>query len=501
MRPLTRLLLACTCCALVAGACGSGAPAQIFTPTAQPSAVPAGAAAPTRLLDWPEFGLDRARTGASADSTGIAASSLGRLARHRVTLPGTVDSSPVYLHAVRAGGAVRNLAVMTTTYGRTVAVDADTGAIVWTFTPAGYSRWAGSTQITTASPVADPDRAHVYATSPDGLVHRLALADGSEQRGPGWPARVTLEPLHEKLAASLNLSGTWVIAATGGYLGDPPPYQGHVVLIDRTSGRIGAVFNTLCAARRSLQRPGSCPSSDSAIFSRAGAVVEPGGRRLLIATGNGPWDGRSSFGDSVIELELPSLRLRQAYTPREQATLNSTDTDLGSGGPALLGSSRAVVGGKDGVLRLLDLSRLDGLAPRGVPTRTGGELQRLSVPGGGELFTQPAVWRSGSHTTVFVADGDGTAAYVLQGGRLLRAWQSSHPGTSPVLAGGLLYVYDPSDGGIYVYRPSSPRPLAHLAGSPGHWNSPVVADGHIVEPEGNGNDHSLSGTVDIFTAP
>ena len=130
--------------------------------------------------------------------------------------------------------------------------------------------------------------------------------------------------------------------------------------------------------------------------------------------------------------------------------------------------------------------------------RLGGEVQRLGIPGGGQLFTAPAVWRRGRTTTVFVADESATGAYVLQGGRLLRAWQSSKPGTSPVIAGGLLYVYDPAGGGIYVYRPGSPRPIAKLPGSPGHWNSPIVVDGHVVEPEGNANDHQLSGTIDLF---
>jgi hypothetical protein len=67
------------------------------------------------------------------------------------------------------------------------------------------------------------------------------------------------------------------------------------------------------------------------------------------------------------------------------------------------------------------------------------------------------------------------------------------------MAGGLLYVYDQSEGGIDVYTPSSPRPLAHLPGEPGHWNSPIVVDGHIAEPEGNANDHALGGRLEIFS--
>jgi hypothetical protein len=63
----------------------------------------------------------------------------------------------------------------------------------------------------------------------------------------------------------------------------------------------------------------------------------------------------------------------------------------------------------------------------------------------------------------------------------------------------LLYVYDPSEGGIEVYRPRSGHPIVKLPGQAGHWNSPIVVDGHVVEPEGNANDHSLSGRLDLFS--
>jgi hypothetical protein len=101
---------------------------------------------------------------------------------------------------------------------------------------------------------------------------------------------------------------------------------------------------------------------------------------------------------------------------------------------------------------------------------------------------------------MFVGDEHATAAYVLRRGRLHLAWQNDTPGTSPVMAGGLLYVYEPSAGGIYVYRPGAPRPIAKLPGLPGHWNSPIVVDGHVVEPEGDANDHNdTSGTLDVFS--
>jgi hypothetical protein len=486
-------------------ACGSSAPADITTPTASTSAIPspARAAGGGRLLDWPEFGLNPQRSDVSEQSTGVTAANVTHLGRTTVQLAGPVDSSPIYLHGASVDGTPHDTIVVTSTYGKTIALDANSAQVLWTFTPPGYSRWAGSAEITTASPIFDPNRLFVYAASPDGLIHKLSLADGRESSSGSWPVSVTRDATHEKLAAALNIDGRYVLAATGGYFGDAPPYQGHVVAIDRASGHVRGVFNTLCANRREIQTPSTCGASDSAILSRGGPVVEPGGGRILIDTGNAPWNGITNFGDSVLELTFPALALRQSFTPTNQAQLNSSDTDLGSSAPVLLGHDRIVLGGKDGIMRVLALSRLDGHPPSGARTRVhplGGEVQRLSIPGGGELFSVPAVWARSGHTTMFVADEGGTAAYVLRAGRLYRAWENSNPGTSPVMAGGLLYVYDLDGGGINIYGPASPRPIAKLGGESGHWNSPIVVDGHVIEPEGNANDHALKGTLEIFSA-
>src|SRR5208282_392996 len=173
------------------------------------------------------------------------------------------------------------------------------------------------------------------------------------------------------------------------------------------------------------------------------------------------------------------------------------DGALGSSAPALLGHNRVILAGKDGIIRVLALSRLNGHRPGS--RALGGEVQQLPLPGGGELWTVPAVWQRGGRTTVFIADENATAAYVLRSGRLYRVWQNSNPGTSPLLVGGLLYAYDPASGGINVYHPGSATPIATLPGSAGHWNSPIVVDGHVIEPEGDANAHLLTGTLDVFS--
>ena len=489
MRSRPTLLLALLSVGVIAvAACGGGESLAVSTATGSAGAIPTAttSAGGASLLDWPMFGLNPQHGAATDAGTGITAANVVRLRHRTVQLAGTIDSAPIYLHGVTVGGARHDVLVATSTYGRTFAIDASTGSVLWTFTPPGYASVAGSDQVTTASPAADPGRAAVYAASPDGLIHKLALADGHELGG--WPVSVTRLPRREKIASALTIAGPYLVAVTGGYFGDAPPYQGHAVLIARASGHITAVFNTLCSDRRSIIVPSTCNGSDAAIWAREGAVVEPGGRRLLVATGNGPYNGHTNWGDSVLELDVPGLGLHQAYTPPNQAQLNSSDTDLGSSAPALLGSHLAAIAGKDGVLRLLRLNRLGGAA-----------VQTLPTPGASPLFSSPAVWHHGGHTTLYIADGAGTEAYALRGGRLHPVWRNSNPGNSPVVAGGLLYVYDPSNGGVVVYHPGSPQPITRLRSGSGHWNSAIVADGHVAAGEGSYMDHSEHGVLDIWS--
>jgi hypothetical protein len=498
-------------CAVVLVACGqhvagvaTGAVVGNPSATAAIRNVPDG--------DWTRFNYDAARTGVGPAATGITVSRLAALRVRRISINGTVDSAAIALHAVPVGGHRRDVVVMTTTYGRTLALDPATGAMLWEFTPSDIGSYAGSAQVDTMTPVADPNRRYVYASSPDGLIHKLSVASGGEIRTGHWPVRVTFDPTKEKMDSALNVSGAGLIVTTGGYTGDPLPYEGHVVVIGLASGRILEVFNTLCSGRHFLiDPPSSCPAGGtgtggSAIWSRAGTVVEPGTGRILIATGNGPFNGSTNWGDSVLELSPDASRLLHSWTPTNQAQLSSSDTDIGSSAPALLppvhGVRLVVQGAKDGLLHVLNLSRLNGTTG-GAGPRLGGELQHIGAPGGGGVFTAPAVWRHGGRTCVFVADDSGTSAYVVAGKRprLRVAWHNSTPGTSPVLAGGLLYVFDEQNGVLKVYGPATGRTFASLPAAGGHWNSPIVVGGRIILPVGDYHDHSSTGVVLIYHLP
>lgn len=456
------------------------------------------AAAAVAVGDWPTWGYDAARSGDGPSVTGITAGNLHRLRRRTVHLDQVVDSAPIELHAVTVDGQAHDVVLLTTTYGHTIAIDAASGRKLWEYVPADVGSLVGGPQVTTASPVADPDRRYVYAASPHGYVQKLTLSDGRLI----WRRRITFDPTREKIAGALNIGDGALLAVLGGYDGDTPVYQGHVIELNLASGRIEHVWNSLCSnIKQLIDPPSRCHVSDSAIWGRGGTIVERGGD-ILVATGNAPFNGRTNWGDSVLELS-PTLRLLHNWTPVNQADLNANDVDLGSTEPALLpnagGPPLAVQGGKDGILRLLDLDRLDGTTGPAGP-RTGGELQRIDAPGTTDVFSQPAVWQGGGRTFVFVADQAGTAAYVLGGGRLHLAWLDGAAGTSPVVAGGLLYVYDMQNGVLNVRNPVTGRLDIALPAASGNWNSPIVVGGRIILPVGSYHDPG-PGTLFIYHLP
>jgi outer membrane protein assembly factor BamB len=449
-------------------------------------ALPAAARPRAAGVDWPRFGYDTARHG-SAPASGITAANASKLVRRQVQLDGTVDSSPIYLHDVRVRGAVHDTFFVTTTYGKTEAIDAASGRLLWRFTPSTYAHVAGTPQITNATPAASTDRTAIFAAAPDGRIRKLRVADGKVL----WTTTITHDPTHEKITSSLNVSRGLVIATTGGYIGDAPSYQGHVVTMAESSGRIGHVWNSLCSDRHALIVPSTCSSSDSAIWSRNGAAVDPSNGTLVVATGNALFNGRTDWGDSVLVLSPDASTMLRHYTPANYKELNEGDVDLGSTSPALLPGGYAVQGGKDGILRLLQLHRLPG-----VNARTGGELQTLPAPGPTDVFSEPAVWNG---KWVFVSTSAGTEALLFKGGRLHPVWSNHTGGTSPALAGSLLYVA--GSGAVHVYVPTSGREIATLPSGNVHWQSPIIADGRVAVTEGNANEHATTGVLDIYSLP
>jgi len=475
-------------------------------PAPAPAHVTAAATCATayRPGDWPMFG----RTSSRADDApaGLTVDRVVHLRRLRIALPDAADNSPILMTGITVRGAPRDVVVLTTRYGYSLGIDAHTGHVWWLYKPPGLAKWLNTPQFQVASPVADPDRRHVYVTTPDGYVRKLDIATGHEIRSGSWPVRITLVPGLEKMEPDLTISGCDVIAGTSSYY-DHPPYVGHIVAINRATGRIAHVFNTLCSDQRRLILPATCtlggaPNWGASVWAHGAPSIDPSTGNLLFATANGDFNGRTDWGDSILEMTGDAGRLLQNFTPTNQAYLNAADVDLGSSAPAILPVMGrwhlAVEAGKEAMLRLINVRNLNGTGHAG--PRLGGEYAHIGLPG--PLFTQPAVYPDRTGALVVVATRFVLSAFqvsVVHGHpHIASVWQRTPGATTPVIAGGLIYAFDPVGTGVHVYALANGHYVARLPAGIGHWVSPIVAAGVVIEPEGSADDVVTNKFLDIY---
>ena len=86
---------------------------------------------------------------------------------------------------------------------------------------------------------------------------------------------------------------------------------------DTSSLRLKSIFNTSPNGRQSaIWQSGRGPAFDS-------------NGDVYVSTGNGAFDGKVNFGESILHLSGSDLSLQDWYTPEEWSDLNDNDLDLG----------------------------------------------------------------------------------------------------------------------------------------------------------------------------
>jgi outer membrane protein assembly factor BamB len=468
--------------------------------------------------DWLQFNGDPWHSGNNRMETAISVSTVGSLhLLFQTSLAGIADSSPVYLSNVSTPSGQHDLIFATTSAGKILALDAQTGTLLWSkqYGPAGClinnNQTRNEACYTTSSPAIDPNREYVYSYGLDGYVHKYAVGDGTEIVTGGWPELTTLKGYDEKGSSALSIATaangiSYLYVAHAGYPGDAGNYQGHITSINLSDGT-QRVFNSLCSNQtthfvdsRITTGPDCYPNTMGAIWARPGVVYDPYHDRILMATGNGTFQpGNYLWGDSVFSLNPDGSsaggRPLDSYTPSDYQYLQQYDLDLGSTAPAILPPDSgkyphlAVQGGKDSILRLINLDNLSGQSGVGF---TGGEIFTTTVPMGGQILPQPAVWTNPADrsTWIFVSDNSGMAAYQLAVNvagdpSLILKWTSGG-GTSPLVANGVIYIarsgliraLKPTDGSL-LWSDSQIGPI--------HWESPIVANGMLYITDSSGN--------------
>ncbi len=465
--------------------------------------------------DWLQFNGGATHNGDNTIENSLSASNVASLRLlFQVTLPGYADGAPVYLSGVQTPSGKHDLVYVTTASGYIAALDAHSGALVWSkqYGAAGCLINNGNQPCyTTSSPAIDPNRQFIYSYGMDGYVHKYAVGDGSEVKTGGWPELTTLKKYDEKGSSSLSIAtatdGTsYLYVAHAGYPGDQGNYQGHITAINLADGT-QKVFNTLCSSQavhfvdsRVTSGPDCYPTTTGAIWSRPSVVYDPYHNRILMATGNGDFQpGNFRWGDSVISLNPDGSSSAgyplDSYTPTNYQFLQNSDADLGSTAPAILPPNGgnfphlAVQGGKDGLLRLINLDNLSG---QGRVGHVGGEVFSMPLPMGGVLLTQPAVWidPADNSTWVFVSNGNGMVALQLAvsasgAPSLVQRWTSAG-GTSPLVANGVVFV---ARSGLVSAYSATHGALLWSDNRIGaiHWESPIVARGVVYIEDQSGN--------------
>jgi hypothetical protein len=245
-------------------------------------------------------------------------------------------------------------------------------------------------------------------------LHALNLADGSETAngpfeltsaitvpGSGDGSNGTLlpfDPFHENQRAGLALANGTVYVAWGSHT-DQTPWHGWIIGFNKSDLRATPMlFNA------------SPNGEGGGIWMSGGAPAVDTSNNLYAMTGNGDYNGATEFGDSFLKLNA-SLALQDWFTPSDQASLSTSNYDLGSGAAAVLADLPSapvkhllIGGGKAGTaIYVLNRDAMGHLEGTGSPVVQKILLNR-------SIYATPAFWNN----TMYIAGvNSGLLAYAL----------------------------------------------------------------------------------------
>jgi hypothetical protein len=335
----------------------------------------------------------------------VKAATFGK--RFACAIDASAYAQPLWVANVSIGGGTHNVLVAATQHDTVYAFDADASPCqtYWSKSLlASGETWVASADVSSTdispdigivgTPVIDPNTKTIYVVSKSKngstfhqRLHALSLIDGSEKfNGPQQIAFTsggnTFDPLRQNQRAGLALVNGVVYIAYASH-GDVNTFYGWIVGYSASSLAQVSLFND------------DPVSSYGGIWMSGGAPAADSSNNLYVITGNGVFDGNTQFGDSFLKLSTgSSMGVLSFFAPSDQASLSSTDQDLGSGGAAILIDQPSgpvphllVGGGKEGKLYLLNRDNLGG--------NTGTDSGAVQTfVGGNSIFATPVFWQN-----------------------------------------------------------------------------------------------------------
>ncbi|HXD01438.1 MAG TPA: pyrrolo-quinoline quinone [Verrucomicrobiae bacterium] len=352
---------------------------------------------------------DISRTGANTSETiltpaNVNAANFGKLFANAVD--GQMYAQPLYVQNLGISGGIHNVVFACTESNSVYAFDADTAGVTYWHTNLGTPFPAPCGDLMpnigiTSTPVIDLKSGTMYldtklAAGPAHKLHALDITNGHEKFGgpmtiaAGSQFSASLE--HQR-AGLLLLNGVVYLAFASHC--DGGAYHGFLLGYNATNLTQTATFNTT---------PGG---SQGGIWSGGAAPAADANGSIYIMVGNGTFDGINNYGESMIKLS-GSLVVQDYATPADWSSLNSGDTDFGSGGPVLLPTHYAVGMGKDGNLYLADTTGMG---------HVGAFAQQFPAQSGGDTIgPSPVYWQGPTQQLVFALHSNSkTKAFAFSG--------------------------------------------------------------------------------------
>ncbi len=308
---------------------------------------------PPGRSDWITFGYDIQRTGWNRAERALSPGTVGQMRRvWKTVLPNAAHVLAGLSAPLVATIAGRELVIVAGSDDHAFALDAATGERVWQtdFTssaqPAAPADWLCPNALN-ATPVIDVARSRLFVIASDGRLYTLGLADGQVLMPPVrflppfskmWSLNYVDGVLYSTTSQDCNggKSGVWALAP------DAP-------------GRPVNVLYTAAACTKAFCGGG--------VWGRGGVSADGAGH-VFAATGDGPFEpGAGQWGTAVLTLKRPSLVIDNWFVPKDRDDVNKLDLDLGNSTPVVFdwrGRKLAAVGGKGGVVYLMDTAALGG---------------------------------------------------------------------------------------------------------------------------------------------
>lgn len=331
-------------------------------------------------VNIPMFHVDENRSGANLNETlltpaNVTASSFGKLFSYLVD--GYVYGQPLLISNLTIAGVTHNVLFAATENDSVYAFDADsnTGSNANPLWQVSLLQ-SGETPLTngpiqpvegvTSTPAIDTTTNTMYVVSTEtsavtGGTFRLnALDITTGAQKPGSPIQITASVAGSndttlgtdclQRAALLVLPGPTASV----FIGFGSCHSGWLLAYtyDGTTLTQTGVFNS----SPNLTGEGPYASAGGVWMGGGGPVSD--GSYVYVTTGNGPWDGQTAFGDSVLKF-TQTLQLQDYFTPYVYAYMDCADADLASGGLLLIpNTTELVAGGKTGKIYLVNTGDL-----------------------------------------------------------------------------------------------------------------------------------------------